>query len=342
MLKLLRESPYVGFCRHAPPSPNLNFARDKHIADDAHSIDFPLLPDGDYDAGPVAEVLPGHLPMDVWATILSHIVEVPLVPSLARLASGINEVLHHQGTWQGSVVHISPGMVPALAPVLSTWVDAWRGAAKLVVPRSSQLQAKLSSLAPELQVEVVWRFDARARGEGLQVVRAGEVVCRIDDDDVVVLGDAPLVVGEGRPPYIEVRLEAFAEGPSGDGMNEFGIGFTASNPEELSELGAVAAEVPDSWVVDFTENMVCLSINNCEEAKGYDACSNGLQEGDHVGLRVAPEDGAIEVFINGQRRDRLQPPPDRAVPVDARLFPVLDLFGRVTQITRCSAEAPRM
>lgn len=41
----------------------------------------------------------------------------------------------------------------------------------------------------------------------------------------------------------------------GDQINDFGFGVTASDPEELDELGAVADEVPRSWVVDFTQSM---------------------------------------------------------------------------------------
>jgi len=208
------------------------------------------------------------------------------------------------------------------------------------VPQSKQLLGELAQLLPCMPLEVAWRFDRCAAGEGLEVIRSGASVRRVAEDDVVVLGDAPVVVLPGRPPYIEVRLEEFEEGPGGDGVNEFGIGFTACNPEELEELGAVAAEVPNSWVVDFTRTMVCLSVDNCEEARGYRACSTSLARGDRVGLRVSPEDDAIEVFVNGHLRDRLRPSDGRRVPPSARLFPVLDLFGRATRVMRTGAEKP--
>jgi len=195
-------------------------------------------------------------------------------------------------------------------------------------------------LSPSLEVEVAWRFDSRAKGIGLEVINGGSVVRRIDEDEVVVLGDAPLVVCEGRAPYIEVCIEAMDDGPCGDGINDFGIGWTATDPENLKQLGLVAAEVPSSWVVDFTTSMVCLSINNSEEARGHGASSCGLYVGDRVGVRATPEDSAVEVYVNGHLCARLPTRPGKEVPQGARLFPVLDLYGRVSQLSRSYAEVP--
>mmetsp|Transcript_126805 Transcript_126805/g.364720 ORF Transcript_126805/g.364720 Transcript_126805/m.364720 type:complete len:427 (+) Transcript_126805:95-1375(+) len=339
----LRESPYIGFCRHAPPSPVLNFSRNAGmLIDDAAHLDFPLLA-GEAEPRRPAHLL-GRLPVDLWAAVLCFVASPAKIPELSRLSVGFREAIRHPVAWMGTTVRLAPAAVPALASTLAAWSEAWQSAAKLVVPRSSQLHAELGRLLPHVPLEVAWRFDSNAMGDGLELVRGGAAVRRVPDEDgegdVVVVGDAPLVVEPGRPPYMEVCLEAFASCPCGDGMNEFGLGFTACNPEELQELGSVAAEVPNSWVVDFTRTMVCLSVNNCEEAKGYSVCSDGLAAGDRVGLGVSPQDGAVEVYVNGELRDRLRVPPDCQVPMDARLYPVLDLFGRVAQISRTDADSP--
>lgn len=237
-----------------------------------------------------------------------------------------------------------PTRVQALAPSLGKWLAAWAQVKKLVVPPSRQLLAEISKLAPHVQVETAWRFDACAKGKGIEVIQSGVAVLRIEEDEVVVVGDAPVVVTEGRLPYIEVQIEGIDDADAmqyGDGLNEFGIGFTACDPKTLKELGAVAAEVPESWVIDFTTSMVLLSVNNCEEARGHGASGEGLRVGDRIGVRVAEGNSAIEVFINGRLRDRLVLGDERKwVPQGTRLFPVLDLFGRVSQLSRTYAEAP--
>mmetsp|Transcript_122361 Transcript_122361/g.305411 ORF Transcript_122361/g.305411 Transcript_122361/m.305411 type:complete len:432 (+) Transcript_122361:224-1519(+) len=347
LLKLLRESPYVGFCRHAPPTPTLRFCRDAE-APFAGGAPPPLelLPEAEeatpWEAASDArsQLLPGSLPEIIWTEILSQVVEPCAIHHLARVASCFPMLLADQVTWQGLKIVLGPGCVAGLAPVLHKWLLSWERASKLVVPRSTQLQAEISRLAPHLEVEVQWRFSTHAKGQGLEVIQGGAAVRRVDEEQVVVLGDAPLVVGAGRAPYIEVQIEAFEEELAGDGVNDFGIGLTACDPETLEELGDVAAEVPSSWVVDFTASMVCLSINNCEEGKGHGASSGGLRIGDRVGVRISQEDHALEVFINGSLKDRLHPPARKRVPRGASLFPVLDLYGHVSQLSRTQAEGP--
>lgn len=336
VLKLLRESPYVGFCRHAPPSPTLSFARSPALSESPFGE---LLPAAGQGAAPGTS-LPSPLPDALWVAVLSYVAEVPAVLNLARVSSNFEELLRCPGTWQGIKVRVQPSALPGLAPVLGRWLKAWQFATKLVVPRSAQLLAEIGRLAPQLKVEVAWRFDSRTKGDGLEVVRGGAAVRRVSQEDLVALGDAPLVHGRGRPPYVEVRLERLDNVPAGDGLNDFGIGVTACNPEDLDDVGAVAAEVPRSWVVDFAQSVVCLSVNNREETKGFGAAASTLCEGDRVGVRVAPLDRALEVFINGELRDRLAPAPGHRIPPGATLFPVMDLYGRAVQLACTDAEGP--
>jgi len=208
------------------------------------------------------------------------------------------------------------------------------------VPRSSQLLAEVALRAPELPIEVAWRFDRHLKGDGVEVLLSGLAARRISDEELVVLGDAPLPCGPGRQPYLEVRLDERSEqgAADGDGLNDFGLGVTACDPEELREIGSVADEVPKSWVVDFTQSSVVLSVNNHNAAKGRGVSAAELRQGDRVGLRVMPD--AIEVFVNGALRERLKPCPEERVPEGVSLFPVLDLYGLSTQISRTDADGP--
>lgn len=337
LAKLLKESPYVGFCRHAPPSPTLSFERPGKFANEDH-FDIPGLQLGEDPT--TSTKLPGALPEDVWTTILLRVLEVDDIPSFARIARGFQSLLLSPNSWQGSQVVVLPSHVQGLAPLLEQWLAAWAKAGKLVLPRSAQLQARVQILAPSLPIEVAWRFDRHAKGSGIEVIMDGEQVRRVGEDEVVVLGDAPLIVADGRAPYIEVQLKSTDDEFIGDGLNDFGIGVTARDPEKIEDLGSVAAEVPSTWVIDFTAHTVCLSINNYEEAKGHGASSGGLVVGDRVGVLFLPQECAAEVYINGQFRDKLQPSRRNNLLFSPRLFPVFDLYGRVSQLSRTYAERP--
>merc|ERR1719235_820835 len=108
----------------------------------------------------------------------------------------------------------------------------------------------------------------------------------------------------------------------------------------MREIGAVACEVPSSWVVDFSLSSVTLTVNNIEVAKSRKVFAGDLGEGDRVGLRVT-EGGSIEIFFNGKFRDCLVPPPACCVSSNVELFPVLDLYGCTAQLSRTLAEMPR-
>eukprot|EP00928_Gymnodinium_smaydae_P010203 TRINITY_DN13825_c0_g1_i4.p1 TRINITY_DN13825_c0_g1~~TRINITY_DN13825_c0_g1_i4.p1 ORF type:complete len:144 (+),score=26.37 TRINITY_DN13825_c0_g1_i4:39-434(+) len=110
--------------------------------------------------------------------------------------------------------------------------------------------------------------------------------------------------------------------------------FVASaDPSSIGELGMVADEVPSSWVVDFTDTSVVLSVDNAEAAKGERTTSADLLEGDRVGLRITSD--VIEIFINGCRRERFLLPEQCRIPEDADIYPVFDLYGRTQQLSRC-------
>jgi len=339
ILQLLRESPYVGFCRHAPPSPVVKFAK-KPTAVNALPT-FELL-EGEESETPEAAALPGSIADELWATIFNYVAEVPLIPVLARVDTGFNKMLCHAAAWKGRRVIVPTGALQGLAPVLDHWLAAWELASKMVIPRSTQLLSEVNRRAPQLAVEVAWRFDTHSKGEGVQVIRDGASVRRTDVEDVVVLGDAPLVVEQDRPAFMEVRLDELDDVPAGDGLNDFGIGVTACAPEEIEDLGAVADEVPCSWIVDFSKTSVCLSVNNNLETKGVGISASKLANGDRVGVRITPKGDAVEVFINGQLCETLKIPAMQHIPASARLYPVLDLYGRAVQVSCTGAREPHL
>lgn len=372
---LPRTSPYVGFQRHAPPSPKLCFSIAPLVVE-------PLLPTAralsveelglasvrDCDGGDSSEAVhcilpllglrsapnppvpastrrdgcpPWRVPEEIWTTVLRFVVEVPAIRRLSAVSRAFEHALHMEEAWRGQTVRVPPASLAGLAPVFGAWLAAWRSVKKLVVPRSSQLLAEVSRRVPKLPIEVAWRFDGHLKGDGVEILLSGRAARRVSDEDLVVLGDASLPCGPGRPPYLEVRLDERSKqgAAASDGLNDFGLGVTACDPEELREIGSVADEVPKSWVVDFTQSSVVLSVNNHEAAKGRGVSAEDLFQGDRVGLRVMPD--AIEVFVNGALRERLQPGlEEERVPEGVSLFPVLDLYGLSTQISRTDAEGP--
>jgi len=337
--KLPSSSPYVGFQRHAPPSPVLcfsAFARGPQLAPGFQLPGIQELPLAEEAEGP--KLLPGGLPEEVWSSILCLVVEVPMMTCLSRVNRAFEKALQSEDTWRDRIVVVTPSCLAVFAPHLDRWLSAWNAARKLVLPRSTQLLREVTERAPHLEVELSWRFDRHLKGQGVEVLKHGQAVRRIEEEELVVLGDAALPRGPGRLPYLEVFLDE-CDGGIGDNLNDFGIGVTACDPEEIRELGSVADEVPRSWVVDFTQSMVLLSINNKEAAQGRQLSSLDLKQGSRVGLLVKA--ASLEVYIDGILRESLFPAPEEQVPTDAQLYPVLDLYGRTVQISKTDAEEPR-
>lgn len=339
---LPRASPYVGFQRHAPPSPMLRFAGfaaspllmplELPAARPLGLAGFSLEPARDEPPQ-----WPGRLPEEVWVMVLSAAMEASSIRRLSCVSRGFPELVQEPGVWAGQAVRLAPAALPRLAPCLGRWLNAWRRAERLVVPRSAQLLAEVARRAPELPVEVAWRFDQHLKGDGVDVLRHGMTARRNSEDELVVLGDAPLTSSPGRPAFMEFRLDERGEAV-GDCLNDFGFGVTATEPEDIRELGSVADEVPRSWVVDFTQSSVVLSVNNHEAVKGRHVSAADLHQGDRVGLRFMAE--TVEVYINGVLCERLVPQEEDRVPVEQGLYPVIDLYGRTVQISRTEAEGP--
>jgi hypothetical protein len=207
--------------------------------------------------------------------------------------------------------------------------------------------AEVARRAPDLPVEVAWRFSEYCKGAGVEIHRHGCSVRRrpTATDELVVVGDAPIARGlvEGgasniRVPYFEVRLDQFDMQPSAN-PNDFGLGVTVMHPKRINhEQIAVADEVPRSWIVDFTRSLVCLTKCNEEIVRGQNLSVSSLVEGDRVGLRFVED--AVEIFVNGVLRERLVPDVRDRVPLKRDLFPVLDLYGRTIQVSRVDVEAP--
>ncbi|CAK9097314.1 unnamed protein product [Durusdinium trenchii] len=325
--KLPSSSPYVGFQRHAPPSsPVLSFTASP--GRDALGISKGL-PELD-----LKEVLPGELPEEVWTEVMRLALDVPELAAFSRVSMGFHKVVSSPDVWCQRVVRLPPSCLENFAPQLDRWLAAWTNAKKLVLPRSNQLLEQVNQRAPHLPIEVSWRFDRHLKGEGVEVLRHGQAVRRVAEEELVVLGDAALPCDD-RWPYLEVHLDECGEG-IGDMINDFGFGVTASVPEEIDELGSVADEVPRSWVVDFTQSMVCLSVNNREASQGKNLSAAALREGCRVGLLVKPN--AFEIYIDGVHRDTLTVRPEDCVPVNSGLYPVLDLYGRTIEISKTDAE----
>lgn len=368
-LVLPRQSPYVGFRRHAPPSPKLCFSQltssslASHVS---HSEPqglprIPLHGPGSWESNSFTSVgglfaasahwpsqrpqrrglqpqMPSGLPEEVWSLILRDVIEVSDLHYISRVTRGFSEAVRTKEVWDGRLVSLLSVDSQRLAPWLHDWLPAWRNASRLVLPRSSQLLAEVSHQVPDVLVEVAWRFDSHLKGDGVEVLNRGLTARRIDDEELVVLGDASIPIRSGRAPYLEVRLDERCEEENDDDLNDFGLGITVCDPEELYEIGAVADEVPRSWVVDFTQSSVVLSVNNHEVAKGSHLSSKDLHEGNRVGIRILPV--AVEVFIDGRLRERLSLDSGEKVPQGCGLFPVLDLYGRTMQITRMFTEEP--
>lgn len=296
---------------------------------------------------PLAE-LPGQMSEQAWCLVLALVMDVTRIGCLSRVARGFSAMLKSESVWAWRPLEIPPTVnLETLAPMLGTWLPAWRLATKLIIPRSKQLSAELAQQMPDLPVEVAWRFDPVLKGDGVKVINSGLSVRRLKDADeeLVVLGDAPLPQtvaapdASALPPFLEVTLDERSSDVAGDNLNDFGIGVTARPPTNIDEMGAVADEVPLSWVVDFTKSSVVLSVNNQEAAKGLKVCADDLEEGDRVGLRVTAA-GSFEIFINGQLREHLVPMQGDCVPQGVELFPVLDLYGCTTQLSRTNRSSP--
>lgn len=332
---LPRASPYVGSQRHAPPSPSLSFSSTAVPL----LPPLPTLPEACFDNSQQApHQWPGLLPEEVWTAVLGFSVDLPSLSRFSRVGRGFPELLASRSVWEGRPVCVPPGLLRGLAPRLDSCLTTWQACSRLIIPRSTQLLKEISIRAPGLRVEVAWRFDQHMKGDGVEIHKHGLTARRTSDDELVVLGDAALTTPDGKAPFLEVSLDERGES-IGDDLNDFGFGVTACDPEEIGELGAVADEVPRSWVVDFTKASVVLSVNNHEAAKGMRVTSDDLQQGDRVGIRLVP--GAVEVFINGVMRERLVPNAEDSVPLDAGLYPVIDLYGRTVQVSRTEAEEPR-
>lgn len=339
--KLPPSSPYVGFQRHAPPSsPVLCFS--------AIGRGQPLLPpplrlpgaiDEEDEASLVAfPALPGRLPEEVWMSVAALAVEVPTLAAFARVNHSFSKVAANEGVWHDKVIRVAPSSMAGVALRLEHWLRAWRTCKKLVLPRSEQFLRQVQQRAPQLEVEVSWRFDKYLKGSGVEVEQQGNSVRRVAEEELVVLGDAPLYRGKDRCPYLEVTLDEYGEG-MGDDVNDFGFGVTACQPKEISELGAVADEVPCSWIVDFTPSMVCLSINNREAATGKSLSALDLKQGARIGLLMKPAE--FEVYIDGVLRASLPVKlVEERVPCEAGLYPVLDLYGRANEVSKSDAEGP--
>jgi hypothetical protein len=278
---------------------------------------------------------------EVWILVFSMFVELPSIFSLASLARGFSSLLTSEWVWAGRPVVVPPSLLARLAPVLSEWLPAWKRASKIVIPKSAQLMSQVLLKAPELPVEIAWRFDTHYKGNGVEVINHGRTVRRIHgaDEELVALGDSPLTSRLNGSLFFEVALDdrSTFDVDDGDYVNDFGIGVTACPPSEMDELGTVADEVPLSWVVDFTAASVILSINNCEVFKGKNLSALGLREGDRVGLCMTGA-GSIEVLVNGYIREQLVPPIGKGVPTGVPLYPVLDLYGCTMQLSRTDTD----
>jgi len=281
---------------------------------------------------------------DAWLNILSLVVEVKNIGSLISVDRRLSTLLKSELVWARRPVQLSHAYLPHFVPQLDTWLEAWRLASRLVVPKSTQLISKVKKQNPNLPLEIAWRFDRELKGAGVEVINRGRSVKRVagSEEELVVIGDAPLpqTIGgqDGIPPYLEILLDNRRCENAGDGLNDFGMGVTIRQPSK-AEVCAVADEVPFSWVVDFTKYSVMLSVNNVEAAKGRQVSGEDLREGDRVGLRFTAK-GSIEIYINGQLRDHIIPSENDRVPEAAELFPVFDLYGCTAQLSRMYADSP--
>jgi hypothetical protein len=325
---LPRGSPYVGFKRHAPPSPVLTFTKEDSVGGARR---FELL-----DAG----TDPEWLPTDILSTLLAFCAEVRTIPKLSCVSPRFADQVQSPEVWRGRRVRVGPQALELFAPKVGTWLAAWNSVSALVLPNSKQLLAEVSRQAPNLEVEVSWRFEEQHTGVGIKVMQNGASVLRVADEELVAIASSPIVTPPGKCPYIEVRIDKRRpEAMEEEELNDMGIGFTACNPSSIREIGAVAAEIPTSWVVDFTNSFVLLTVNNSEVDKKFGVSSVDLQEGNMVGLRLRAQ-SLIEIYINGELHETLNIPTEDHVPLGVPIYPLFDLYGQTEQISCTGAEEP--
>jgi hypothetical protein len=328
---LPRGSPYVGYQRHAPPSPELHFTEMECKGVRRFKLDT-LTEEGEECES---------FPMELWVYVLSLCAEVRALAKLSSLASCFADAVRLPEVWRGQRVRVGPQAVELFAPKLNAWLPTWSGVSALLLPNSRQLLEEVSRQLPGFPVEVAWRFEPQHTGEGIEVKQNGAAVRRVADAELVALGGSPVTTPAGAPIYIEVRIDA-RRGPDVTGhdeLNDMGIGFTACCPNDIEEIGAVAAEIPMSWVVDFASSFVLLTVNNNEVDKKYGVSSADLEEGNTVGLR-SPRAGLIEVYINGKLRETFNLPAEECVPQGVPIYPLFDLYGKTEQISCTGAEEP--
>lgn len=272
------------------------------------------------------------LPHTTLCQVLKSAMTTKLLGSVLSVNHAFADAAKSPLTWQGIPVSLPPS-APLYEEEITNLLGAWTQAKKIVMPRCSDLFAEVLDVCPDVPTEIAWRFDPSLKGSGVQVRDHGKTACKINEDKVVVLGDAPV-----RNSYFEIVLDERDDDTDWDNPNDFGLGVTSSRTKagEHMKKVEVAGEVPHSWVVDFSKRSIFLVINN-EHAAQYDMFgAEDISKGDRVGLFLEPN--AIYVYVNGIQEACLQVP--EHAKIDGILYPVFDLYGRTKRMTRSVASHP--
>jgi len=273
------------------------------------------------------------LPHTTLCQILKTTMTTKMLGSVLCVSQAFADAAKSPLTWQGIPVSLPPSAV-LYADEIANLCSMWMQASKIVMPRCSELFADLMDTCPDVPIQIAWRFDERLKGSGIVVKNNGTTACKANEDKVVVLGDAPI-----RNSYFEILIDERNDDLSWkNAPNDFGLGVTTSRAQAKDQMNKVdvAGELPHSWVIDFSKSSIFLVINN-DHAAEYDMFgAEDIRKGDRVGLLVEPQ--AIRVYVNGNQEASLKVPENAAI--EGLLYPVFDLHGRTTQMTRSVASRP--
>lgn len=135
--------------------------------------------------------------------------------------------------------------------------------------------------------------------------------------EAYVIGSSPLP-RKDLGWYFELEIIDSDPGPSSGGG--LGIGFTRSNPSLLGRAPEKATGLPDTVVLGYWGRLFSFG----KEAP-HSWCAGNLPAGSRVGLLISEQD--LQVFVNGQLAGQLSGAFAPALPPDALLFPVVDVFA---------------
>lgn len=141
--------------------------------------------------------------------------------------------------------------------------------------------------------------------------------------------------------WFEIEISSF----KGGFLQDIGLGFTQSTPEELQALASAesyptkANKLPNTWVLGYQAS---LWWNGTFVGLDKDTCRLNLRPygWEKVGLLLTTS-GELQVFVNRAKLFTASLPEDQtAIPTDKPLHGVVDMCGGCERIKLCSSTPP--